>query len=168
MNWKFIFLPLLLLGLTGCVSDTKELNVVKSYKSVNNYKTITISKAENSNFLNQELQDKFEDILFEKLYTEKDSNNFVPGEELRLTYEVVNIQEMKKSFTDWGTYFGKDNSTFEILFTVYDANGVEVGLYHIDIDVEFWIYSTDSMALNNAFDTASYTVSQHLKANYLF
>jgi len=167
MGWKIVLLPLILLGLSGCVSDTKELNVVKSYKSVNEYSTITIEKANKYGFLNEELQNKFEDILFDNLYTQKNSKNFIPGEQLRLTYQVVNIQEMKKSFTDWGTYFGKDCTNFDILFTVYDKTGEEIGLYNIDIDVEFWLFSTDSMALNSAFDAAAYTVAQHLKSNYL-
>ena len=168
MSWKILFLPLLLLGLTGCVSDIKELNTVKSYKSVNEYKTITIAKANKHSVLSEKLQNKFEDILFDELYTEKGSKNFIPGNELRLTYEIVNIQKMKKSFTDWGTYFGKDNSNFEVLFVVYDKYGEEIGLYNFDIDVEFWLFSTDSMALNNAFNTAAYAISQHLKANYLY
>ena len=167
MNWKILFLPLLLLGLTGCLSSTKELNVVKSYKSVNEYKTITIEKANKYSFLSEELQNKFEDILFDKLYTQKNSNNFIPGDQLRLTYEIVNILEMKKSFADWGTYFGKNNTNFEVLFTVYDKYGEEIGLYDIDIDVEYWLYSKDLVALNIAFDASAFAVSQHLKATYL-
>ena len=98
MNWKLLLLPLLLLGLSGCVSTTKELDVVKSYKSINKYKTITISKEKNCNFLTDELQNEFEDILFDKLYTDKDSKNFIPGEDLYLTYSVVNIANLKKNF----------------------------------------------------------------------
>lgn len=167
MSWKIIFLPLLVLALSGCISDTKELNVVKSYKSVKQYKTINIVRGSDYGFLNNDLLDGFEDILFHKLYTEKNAQNFIPGEQLSLKYEIVNIQKIKKNFTDWGTYFGKNCNNFEVLFTIYDKFGQEIGLYDVDIDVEFWLFSTNKMAINSAFDTAAYVIAQHLKQNYL-
>lgn len=167
MTWKVLLLPLLLVGLTGCVSSTKEVNSVKSYKSVNKYSTISIAKAENSDFLSQKLQDKFEDVLFEKLYTEKGVENFIPGDQLRLTYEVVNLNQLNKSLTDWGTYFGKENTNFEVLFTIYDKYNQEIGMYHLDIDVEYWLFPSDDKAVQNSFETASFAVAKYLKANYL-
>ncbi len=167
MNFKVLFLALSVLMLSGCVSGTQEIEVIKSYKTVNKYKTITISKANEHGLLSEKIMDEFENKLFDALYAEKNRNNFIPGDQLSLKYDILSITQMYKSFTDWGTYFGKESKTFDVLFTIYDKNDEEIGLVNIEIDVEFWIFPSDSLAISSAFNAATQKISNHLKSNYL-
>ena len=168
MKLKIILLSFAVLLFIGCGSTTRDVQVVKSYKTVNKYKTVNIVKGNHNRLLDEKIFDKFEDLLFDELYSKKGTRNFIPGDNLKLKYEILNVQQMKKHLIDWGTYFGKDNSQFEILFTIYDKYNIEIGLYHVNIDVEYWLFPSNDMIFNSAFDAAAYTISQHLKVNYLY
>ena len=167
MNLKIIFLSLLVLVLSGCVSDTNELNIVKSYKSVNQYQTIAIVKDDQSLKFDSNVLEKFENKLFDALYADENSKNFIPGDQLSLKYKITNFQQMNKNFTDWGTYFGKDCQNFEVMFTIYDKYSEEIGQYNIDIKVEYWLFSTNERIINSAFNKAAQKIAQHLKSIYL-
>ncbi len=167
MNFKVLLLALSMLMLSGCVSGIQEIEVVKSYKTVNKYKTISISQAKEHGVLSEKIMEEFENKLFDSLYAQKNANNFIPGDQLSLKYDILSVTQMYKSFTDWGTYFGKESKTFEVLFTIYDKNDEEIGLVDVDIDVEFWIFPSDSLAISSAINAATHEISKHLKANYL-
>ena len=168
LKLKVVLLSIALILFIGCASTTRDVQVVKSYKTVNNYKTVSIVRGSQNRLLDEKVLENFEDLLFDELYSKKGSRNFIPGDNLKLKYEILNIQYMKKHLTDWGTYFGKDNSQFDILFTIYDKYNKEIGLYHVSIDVEYWLFPTNAMMFSSAFDAAIYTISQHLKVNYLY
>lgn len=164
---KTIFAVIATVFLVGCGTNVQNIKKVESYKSVNQYNTLQLIQGKHNRSVSKQLLEKFEDSLFEKLYNEKNNANFIPGDQLKLKYEIVNIMQMQKNLADFGTLFGKDNSQFEVLFTILDANNREIGMYHVNIDVEYWLFPTDELITKSAFDTASYSVSQHLKVNYL-
>ncbi|MEA1917559.1 MAG: hypothetical protein U9N42_08570 [Campylobacterota bacterium] len=166
MKLLVVFIPVLVLMFTGCAAKN-ELNVVKSYKTVNQYSSINITQGIPYGHMSTKLLDSFEDMLFDDLYAQKGAVNFVPGDQLNLKYEIVNIDQLEKSLTDWGTYFGKECSRFQILFTIYNKYGLEVGLYELDLDIEYWLFPSDEMVLHNAFEISALAISEHLKLNYL-
>ena len=167
MFLKGIFAVFIAVILSGCGTSVKEVKNVKSYKTLKKYSSLSLFAGNNSGDIDSKFLNSFEDILFKNLYDEKNKHNFVPGDQLTLKYEIKNVIKMKKHLADFGTYFGKDNSQFEVLFTILDKYGKEIGMYHIDIDVEYWLFPSDEFVINNAMNTASYVISKYLKANYL-
>ncbi len=167
MRLKILLLPFMVLFFIGCAATVSDTAIVKSYKSVNNYKSVNMVRGNQNAFLGVDTFNKFDDMLFNRLYNSKNTNNFVPGDQLHLKYEVLNAIKMKQHMADFGTYFGKGNSQFEVLFTIYDKYHNEIGLYHVNIDVEYWLFPQDKLLMDSAFAAASDTISQHLRLNYL-